>query len=144
MPDDWVFGPHIGVDASAWGGGTWRAPRGDVDDVSTVEQKNRSGNSRLGEAVARAVVVALFLFGAPARSALAAVGIIDTYVGGGNGDGNVAINALIDPRGLIAVGAASRQISTSPTGETIWCGASMGSTGLIDDRGRQRRGWLQR
>jgi hypothetical protein len=52
-------------------------------------------------------VVALFLLGAPAQSALAVVGIIDTYVGGGNGDGSDATGASIDPRGMIAVGAAS-------------------------------------
>lgn len=39
------------------------------------------------------------------RAILAAV--IETYVGGGNGDGSLAINATIDPRGLIAVGSAS-------------------------------------
>jgi hypothetical protein len=34
-------------------------------------------------------------------------GIIDTYVGGGNGDGDAAINAAIDPRGVALVGPAS-------------------------------------
>ena len=38
---------------------------------------------------------------------MTAAPVIDTYVGGGNGDGNVAISAVIDPRGLIAVGAAA-------------------------------------
>ncbi|MGH7789581.1 MAG: hypothetical protein ACRERC_22105 [Candidatus Binatia bacterium] len=33
--------------------------------------------------------------------------MIDTYVGGGSGDGSAAINATIDPRGLVAVGSAA-------------------------------------
>jgi hypothetical protein len=37
----------------------------------------------------------------------ALTGTIDTYVGGGNGDGDAAINAAIDPRGLVLVGPAN-------------------------------------
>src|SRR5215813_4355953 len=43
-----------------------------------------------------------------AQSASAAVsGTIETYVGGGNGDGDAAVNAAIDPRGVVTVGSAS-------------------------------------
>ncbi len=40
-------------------------------------------------------------------SAAPSNGTIDTYVGGGNGDGNDAVDATIDPRGIAVVGNAS-------------------------------------
>ncbi len=40
-------------------------------------------------------------------AAAAHTAIIDTYVGGGNGDGDAAINATIDPRGMALTGSAS-------------------------------------
>jgi sugar lactone lactonase YvrE len=52
------------------------------------------------------VFLPLFLLSSDSlASASAPSGIIDTYVGGGDGDGAAAINAMIDPRGLIVVGA---------------------------------------
>ena len=70
------------------------------------------------------------VIGAP-RSVLAAP-VIDTYVGGGNGDGNVAINAIIDPRGLIAVGAASSPDLYIADGRNNFIRRVDGRTGLIE------------
>src|SRR5262245_59440541 len=54
------------------------------------------------------VVTLLTLALASSNAAHAALnGTIDTYVGGGNGDGDAAINAAIDPRGLVLVGPAN-------------------------------------
>src|SRR5215470_12792367 len=51
----------------------------------------------------------IFLFAIAHTNGAAAVvnGTIDTYVGGGDGDGDAAINATIDPRGIALVGSAS-------------------------------------
>ncbi|MGD9764449.1 MAG: dockerin type I domain-containing protein [Candidatus Binatia bacterium] len=56
--------------------------------------------------LAGVLVVAASLGGGVVR-AHALSGIIDTYVGGGNGDGSAAQGAIIDPRGFIAVGSES-------------------------------------
>jgi trimeric autotransporter adhesin len=52
-----------------------------------------------------ALLAATFFAFASANYARATLtGTIDTYVGGGNGDGDAAINATLDPRGIALVG----------------------------------------
>jgi len=60
-----------------------------------------------------------------------AVSTIDTLVGGGNGDGSAAGDAAIDPRGLIAVGAASTPDLYIADGQNNRIRRVDGRTGLI-------------
>ena len=61
-----------------------------------------------------------------------AVPVIDTYVGGGDGDGNLAINAIIDPRGFIAVGSPSSPDFFIADGRNDRVRRVDGQTGLIE------------
>src|SRR4030095_1067897 len=61
-----------------------------------------------------------------------ASGVIDTYVGGGNGDGDAAINAAIDPRGLVTVGPASAPDLYIADGKNNRVRRVAGSSGLIE------------
>ncbi len=61
-----------------------------------------------------------------------AASVIDTYVGGGNGDGDVAINATIDPRGLITVGPAASPSLYIADGRNNRVRRVDGQTGLIE------------
>lgn len=66
-----------------------------------------------------------------ARSASAAP-IIDTYVGGGNGDGSLAINAILDPRGMVTVGSPSSPTFYIADGRNDRVRRVDGTTGLIE------------
>ena len=58
--------------------------------------------------------------------------MIETYVGGGNGDGNLAVDATIDPRGLIAVGSSSAPDLYIADGRNDRVRRVDGATGLIE------------
>ena len=59
-------------------------------------------------------------------------GTIDTYVGGGNGDGDAAVNATIDPRGLVTVGAGGAPDVYIADGKNNRVRRVAGNTGLIE------------
>lgn len=59
-------------------------------------------------------------------------GTIDTYVGGGNGDGDAAVNAAIDPRGLVAIGSASSPDLYIVDGKSNRVRRVDGDTGIIE------------
>src|SRR5215510_12993033 len=70
----------------------------------------KSGDARRSSSIPHfALSVIVFLFAVAHGTSAGAVlhGTIDTYVGGGDGDGDAAINATIDPRGIALVGSAS-------------------------------------
>lgn len=69
---------------------------------------------------------------ASAASDARAVPTIDTYVGGGNGDGNLAINAALDPRGFIAVGSATSPDFYVADGRNNLVRRVDGASGLIE------------
>jgi hypothetical protein len=74
-----------------------------------MEQEHGRMNGSSGQhlRIVALLFVAIFThsFTDPASATLS--GTIDTYVGGGNGDGDDAINATVDPRGIALVGSAS-------------------------------------
>src|SRR5215472_10833733 len=68
----------------------------------------KSGISEQTRAVALLFLFCLSLLLLTSLETKAApAGTIETYVGGGNGDGALAINATIDPRGMVLVGNPS-------------------------------------
>lgn len=74
---------------------------GEVKVDQTYPSKRRGSGNRLAGVLA--IVVTLLSSAGPTE----AIPTIETYVGGGNGDGSSAVDASIDPRGLTAVGSAS-------------------------------------
>ena len=73
-----------------------------------MEREYGRVNSTSGRRQIFALLLAVSCVAATARSSAAvSTGTIDTYVGGGNGDGNDAVDATIDPRGIALVGSAS-------------------------------------
>ena len=67
----------------------------------------KSGIARLNRALALVLPFLCLLSFALAATAQLQPGTIDTYVGGSNGDGEAAINATINPRGLALAGNPS-------------------------------------
>ena len=62
----------------------------------------------------------------------ALTGTIDSYVGGGNGDGDAAINAAIDPRGLVVIGSINSPDIYVADGKNNRVRRVDGDTGLIE------------
>ncbi len=100
--------------------------------MSTVEQKIRSATLAVGGILRRGVVaLALLVLAVPAAQVLAAP-TIDTYIGGGNGDGSDAGDASIDPRGMIAVGPGAAADLYIADGRNNRVRRVDGRTGLIE------------
>src|SRR5262245_45595651 len=72
-------------------------------DVEWANGRMKSGLVARSRAVALLRFFLLLVLFGNVASALA-TGTIETYVGGGNGDGADAIDATIDPRGFVLVG----------------------------------------
>src|SRR5262249_54901226 len=100
---------------------------------TTVAQKFRTSSFVVETTPLRAFATILLLVTlvAPATRA-SAVGIIDTYIGGGNGDGADAADASLDPRGMIAVGNLSAPDFYIADGRNNRVRRVDGRTGLIE------------
>ena len=100
----------------------------------------KSCNARRNRAIAAlsslSLLASILFFGValvlPPGAGAALNGTIDTYVGGGNGDGDAAVNAAIDPRGMALVGPASAPDIYVADGKNNRVRRVDGDTGVIE------------
>ena len=114
--------------------GTTRAPAVGVGTNTVLLKSWKETRSRPLRTLERgaALILGCALVLLLGQRAASAAPVIDTYVGGGNGDGNLAINAVLDPRGFIAVGSPSSPDFYIADGRNDLVRHVDGATGLIE------------
>lgn len=95
----------------------------------------RAGQRSLARKGCRIVVILALLVAAMASARGVSAGVIDTYVGGGNGDGADAGDATIDPRGFTLVGGGVSPDMYIADGRNHRIRFVDGATGLITSLG---------
>ena len=100
--------------------------------MERLNGRMKSSYARKSPLVLQLAFTSLFLTVICASAGAASNGTIDTYVGGGNGDGDSAVDATIDPRGLALVATGGAPDFYIADGLNNRVRRVAGSTGLIE------------